>query len=223
MGPEPIRTVWYDNHAVNLFLPDALDDRIQSIILEEGKFFDVGNLRAVQPLISPHFSVVDVGANIGNHTIFFASVCGVDRVFAFEPQARLVEVIERNKTLNGLDDGRVKVFAHGCGARNGRLKIQHQNIYNLGATRFEYAATGDFEVRRLDDCGLGRVDFMKIDSERMGFDVLHGAAHLINTFSPIIWIELYGDEIRSSIEFLQQRGYSFRNLTKIDFLFTKNL
>lgn len=222
LGPEPIKTVWFDNSECKFFIPDALDDRIQSLILETGQFFEAHNLRAVKDMIKPGSTVIDVGSNIGNHSIFFAKVCGAAQVHAFEPQTRLTQIIARNREINGLEEDRIVIHNYGCGAVTGYLRIMHYNTGNLGATRFAYADSGDFEVKRLDDCGIGHVDFLKIDSEGMGPEVLKGAAGLIEKCSPTIWIELYGEEVDPAHAFMAELGYAHsRKLTRADFMFSK--
>lgn len=220
LGPDRVKSVWYDNYECKFFLPDALEDRIQTLILETGRFFEMGNLRYIEDIIKPGSVVVDIGANMGNHSMFFALVCGAKQVHSFEPQAQMVQLIERNKELNGFDDTRVVVKNHGLGAITGRLKIIHQNLANLGATRFEYATTGGFEVKRLDDCGVDTVDFIKIDAEGMGPEVLKGAEGLITKCKPDIWIELYDKEIEPAHALLEEHGYTlYKQMTPHDYLF----
>src|SRR5882724_6319724 len=53
--------------------------------------------------IKPGDSVVDVGANLGTHTVFFAHKAGArGAVFAFEPQRVVFQLLCANLALNGL-------------------------------------------------------------------------------------------------------------------------
>jgi FkbM family methyltransferase len=221
LGAEPIKEIWYDNVPVKFFLPDALDDRIQSLLLTHGKFFEEPLLAKVQAMIPTGSHVVDVGANIGNHTLFFSKICKAEKVVSFEPQKRLASIIRRNIELNAIDTDRVRVVEAGCGAQNSRFSMLSGHVANLGATQFKYDEAGGFDVRRLDDCELGRVDFIKIDAERLGDEVLLGARHTIEHFNPIIWIELYDGERERAIAFLEAVGYELHErMTQHDFIFT---
>lgn len=208
LGDEPIRTIWFDNVECKIFVPDALDDRIQTIILNTGRFFEDSLLRQVQKFIKPNSVVADVGANIGNHSVFFSKICGARKVYAFEPQARAAKIIVRNRAINAIEEDELVVMNCGCGSRNSKLKIVHQNDANIGATQFAYDDNGGFEVKRLDDCGIAHLDFLKIDTERFADSVLAGGERLINACKPVIWVELYGDEETRSLPILGSYGYA---------------
>jgi FkbM family methyltransferase len=72
---------------------------------------------------------VDIGAHLGTHTVWFATVCPSTRVHAFEPLSRLADVVRRNVTLNELD-GKVTLHQVGLSDRPGRatntLSPEHQ-------------------------------------------------------------------------------------------------
>ena len=63
--------------------------------------------------------VVDVGANIGTHTLAFARLVGErGRVFAFEPQRMVAQVLAANAALNSLTNGPYLPSGGRCGRRN---------------------------------------------------------------------------------------------------------
>lgn len=220
LGAEPIKSLWFDNTEVLMYLPDAQDDLIQSKILTHGKFYEEKLLRKVKPYIPAGANVVDVGANIGNHSMFFAKVCQAAFVHSFEPQERLVRVIMRNMELNGICAEQFKIHQCGCGAQTGKLSIVSGHVGNLGATQFKYSDDGDFDVSKLDDCEIQKVEFLKIDAERLGDEVLKGAAALIANHKPIIWIELYDEESDRAKEILANMGYDLEErMTRHDFLY----
>lgn len=221
MGDARIQEVWFDNVACKLYIPDALDDRIQSLILSTGRFFEEGLLRKIKPHVSRGSTVLDIGANIGNHTVFFSAVCGAARVMSFEPQKRVFEILRRNAQLNTIGDRKIDINNIGLGNRTQKLKVVHENVANMGATQFAYDEDGGFDVKRLDDLGLDHVDFIKIDVERMGHEVLAGARNLIEKSKPKIWIELYDVEIEPAKKILSDLGYTHTvNLTGADHLFS---
>src|SRR5690606_21717953 len=76
---------------------------------------------------------VDVGANIGNHTLFFAKVMG-QRVYSFEPFPENLRLLKKNIALNGLEKlVRVVGKAAGATAGEGNLEVPSEN--NLGMVR----------------------------------------------------------------------------------------
>src|ERR1700759_4504087 len=61
-------------------------------------------IQLLSRFINPGDTVVDVGANIGTHTVAFANLVGAGGVVpAFEPQRRLFQMLSGNVALNALD------------------------------------------------------------------------------------------------------------------------
>src|SRR5687767_12439476 len=85
LGPDKVHRFVFEDKEVFFYLPDAAVDRIQHIILSRSTFFEAGLLSKVRSRIPPGSTILDVGANIGNHTVFFASFCDAKNVIAFEP------------------------------------------------------------------------------------------------------------------------------------------
>ena len=68
----------------------------------------------------PGHYVVDIGANIGTHTLAFARLVGErGRVFALEPQRMVAQVLAANVALNSLTN--VHTYHLGVGAEDGAL------------------------------------------------------------------------------------------------------
>lgn len=141
-------------------------------------------------------SFMDIGANAGNHTLYMART--VERVFAFEPFARVREQLEDNVSLNALFN--VRIFPFGLGRTNDRLPFYAGPEENLGAASFH---SGHYEGNQLigesEVCigdhvvtgeALGRIDIIKADVEGFEKDVLLGLAATIHRDRPVMIIEL---------------------------------
>lgn len=132
--------------------------------------------------------IIDVGANIGNHSLFFAVVCSC-RVAAYEPVASTAKILERNIELNFVD-GLIESRRVALGADCGRAKVRSFNRENIGGTRLSPDVSGSVELRRLDSEFFdASVDFIKIDAEGMDIDVLRGSIDLIERDRPMISCE----------------------------------
>jgi FkbM family methyltransferase len=213
--------IWFDNTKIKLFVPDAITDRIQGHVLMTRRFFEEQNLTKVRKFVYPSSVVCDVGANMGNHSIFFSKICDAQRVYSFEPQRRLFEIIQNNYALNNIDNQRFEVVNSGCGSIDGFIEIQRSVNHNLGATQFKHSDDGSFRLLALDSLRLERLDFLKIDVERMGDSVLEGARETIGRCRPVIWIELYDDEEVRARPILDQLGYiQSEKLSNSDFIFS---
>lgn len=71
-------------------LPEAQDDYLQRMILRTRTFYEAKQLSAVADmgLVGPKSLICDIGANIGNHTVYFCKVLGAAKVLAFEQIGR---------------------------------------------------------------------------------------------------------------------------------------
>lgn len=120
---------------------------------------------------------IDAGANVGNHTLWLAAVCGL-KVYAFEPLH--FDTLQRNCALN--IDLPIVTFGFGLAesARTGG---------NAGEGRIR--GEGSIELRPLDVMELEDVAVMKIDVEGMESQVLRGSQETIRRCHPVIYAEAW--------------------------------
>ncbi len=192
-------------------LPDH-NDHIQKIIAASSTFYEPEMLADMQTrlraLHAPQNAMaLDVGANIGNHTVYFGKVLDLDTI-AFEPTPRSHAVLCKNIALNQLE-GKVQALRIGAGAQPGRASVLTCDATNWGMNQLNENSDGEIEVKRLDDIArTGPVVLMKIDVEGMEMDVLRGAAEILRTDRPLLYIEAATDDQRQPIEaYLAAFGY----------------
>jgi len=162
----------------------------------------------------PQAVVLDIGANIGNHTLAFAT--HAHTVHAFEPIPHLFDVLSGNITRNCLSH----VHAHNCALSDhaGSATINMVNAGNFGASSFDKRADGTTPVTVTLTTGdafiaqhnVARVDFVKIDVEAHEVFVLRGLMQTLRRDLPFITMEwndpLTIERLRGSpeLDFLQQ-------------------
>jgi FkbM family methyltransferase len=138
---------------------------------------------------------VDAGAAIGNHTLFFAVVCGAAHVDAFEPRDWVFDLLVDNVALNRLDD-RVTAHPVGLGAADGEV------------TAVLDRRTTTFEVRPLDDLVQRKVSVLKIDVEDMEVEVLQGARRILRADRPLVFAEARTPELHDAlVTCMRANGY----------------
>src|SRR5690349_20985369 len=71
--------------------------------------------------VKPGRTVVEVGANIGVHTVAMARACHPGALYAFEPQPVIFDLLNRNLALNGVSN--VVARPEACGAAMGEASI----------------------------------------------------------------------------------------------------
>jgi len=138
--------------------------------------------------------MVDIGGNIGNHSIYAAALLGRD-VVTFEPVAANYACLLKNIADNGLAD-KIRPIQMALGQVAGRARAVNLLATNCGAARLERASEGDIEVMRLDDylpSFSAPVAIIKIDVEGMEADVLLGAKAVLEACSPVVFAESWGE------------------------------
>jgi FkbM family methyltransferase len=154
--------------------------------------FSEGEVALFAQILRPGMLAVDVGANIGAHTLPMAQLVGpTGRVVAYEPQRVVFQNLCANVALSGMEN----VIAHWAAAT--RLP---------GAVRvplLDYAAGGNFGGTSLggpgaaemvagvpiDALDLSACHLIKVDVEGMEEEVLAGAARTITRHRPILYVE----------------------------------
>jgi FkbM family methyltransferase len=207
---------------VKLHLPFAAQDRLQSIILKTTQFFEFPLLKMIGEFVDAKSVVVDAGANIGNHSVFFSLICNAKAVYAFEPMTETFKILKINIALNNLSN--VHAFNCGLGTGPGRARLRFYTNWNSGASAIEPASEGAYEIVSIDSLNLQELHFVKIDVEGSQQEVLKGARETLSRCKPMIWVELrsYGNfrEYESGDALLRELGYrQLRSLSAADFLY----
>ncbi len=144
------------------------------------------------PILRPGDVVLDVGANIGTHTVFFAQkVAPQGAVYAFELQRITHQYLCANVALNCLSN--VHCLQAAAGAQTGTIRItladpnQPQNFAAFAVQAHEQGEP--VRLMRLDDLGLRKCRLLKIDVEGMEASVLEGAHQVLSQLRPVLFIE----------------------------------
>lgn len=139
----------------------------------------------------PEAVVLDIGANVGHHTLFASTVAAA--VHAFEPFAPLAARIHEKIRVNQLEN--VTVHPIGLGNANTRIPYSPSSTSNSGTGSFGAASERslELEVRRGDDyfagAGIERVDYVKTDVEGFEVEVLKGLAETLRRTRPVCFVE----------------------------------
>lgn len=164
-------------------------------------------LTEIAPLVPDGGLVVDIGANIGNHTIFFAKLLGV-KVVSVEPTPPTLDILRRNVELNKVEH-LVEIKGVALGSSTAKGSIVNAASENTGMAQVLLDEQGVIDVLTLDQIIDDRfVHMMKIDVEGMEVDVLLGAMATIQRCKPNLIIEASTIDALKKIEaVLQPLGY----------------
>jgi len=180
-------------------------------------------------LVRPGECVLDVGANIGHHSVVLSKLVGeTGRVIAFEPQMQMFNLLNANLVLNRCRN--VLPFKAAVGERASKLRmapISYDDFQPFGSLGIDHeiADSGrgeSIDVVCLDDfipslhLGDSRCSFIKVDVQSFELYVLKGARRLLENEQPSIgfevapyWMRRAGYDWRDITSLLESLGYDF--------------
>ena len=213
----------------DFYLPFLPMDSIQRCLLLSDDYFDRRNLDRVlkyydDGIVGDKISkgegvILDIGANIGNHTLFFCNEYNAKKVYCFEPVEKTFAILEENIRLNHLEK-RVVLNKCGLGEREERRSVYQYDLMNIGGTGLKEDRNGNLEIRCLDGIEIEEpVVLMKIDVEGMEVKVLRGGLELIKRNLPYIMIESDENRFPETKEILCNLGYRYEQLGVMDWFF----
>lgn len=158
-------------------------------------------LKLIQEHLHEGGTFIDIGANIGQHSLFAATHVGqTGQVIAFEPIPRIAAQLRSSLTLNKLSNVTINEVACSDTEGEARLTLVTGNIGGSSLHRKTDQNSILVKTQPADNftAELARIDLIKIDAEGHELEVLRGleitlAKHkpaLIIEFSPSFW----GDE-----------------------------
>jgi FkbM family methyltransferase len=158
--------------------------------------------RRLAEFVRPGMTVVDVGANVGVHTLPMArAVGGIGRVVAVEPTVAAFERLCRNRDLNPDLAARIVAVHAAVGAPNGSLQPTYYSAWpledrgvrhpvHLGAQRSTANARFSTLDALVEALGIDHVGLIKIDVDGSELDVLEGSRRVIRRDRPTVFFEL---------------------------------
>lgn len=193
------------------FLANRNDVYVGRALIRYGEYGEI-EWRMLAQICKPGDAVIEIGANIGSHTVALAKAVGPGgRVMAIEPQPFVFQNLCANLALNGLAN--VDAMNCGMGREEGILSlpaIDYAREGNFGGVSLGAGTRGiPVPVRRLDDVmRYPRLRLIKIDVEGMEAAVIEGARATIQRFKPVLYVENDRvDRSQALIELLRGLGY----------------
>ncbi len=156
-------------------------------------------------ILTKECSVIEIGSNIGMHAIPLSRLAPNGKIFCFEPQRILFQMLCANSALNN----RTNIFAYqaAVGSKEKLLNVtttDYEQPWNYGAFSLSegFNAEQSFagkqwgevvEIVTIDKhraiSELESLSLLKIDSEGMEIAVLDGAQETIERLQPAIFVE----------------------------------
>ncbi len=210
-----------NNGHAKFYLPNYSIDYIQNTIYKTKDYFEKDNLEYVckkwrggiiSTVINNH-GVLDIGSNIGNHTIYYANECNANLIYCFEPIAKTFNVLSKNIKLNNLESI-TKLYQVGVGAFSTNANIDFYDEKNIGGTKLIINAYGDIPVVSIDELKISNIGLVKVDVEGLEVEVLKGMLTTLEENHPYITIEIRDKNFEEAFQILSKLGYSYIEIEK---------
>lgn len=168
--------------------------------------------------------IFDVGANIGTYTTWMSKLFPNGKIYCFEPQRPVFQILCGNIAINNL----YNCFTYNIGVGNvdepmvlqepdyfsqhdfGTFSLVEDKIHSKSAVKVVT------DVVRLDTFiekyQVDQVDLIKIDVEGMDIDVLKGSKKLLEKFNPVLFVEHSDNQrsvLRTIVDLLGEDNYTF--------------
>ena len=205
---EKITTFWSDEMTV--IIPEEV-----SLKLFAYRYFEPGLTGIMLEYLNKNDTLIDVGAHFGYFTLLGSYIVGEQgKVHSFEPIPTTYEILKSN-TINksNIKINNLALFSKNCQMRMMNLGTE-RSAYNSIITDDSRNNTEDlFYVNTicLDEyvnSNAIRPNFIKLDAEDSEYEVLTGAKSTLETFFPIVSLEVGGSNSKKCIDYLKDIGYS---------------
>jgi FkbM family methyltransferase len=177
--------------------------------------WEPATIRLLKKHVTAGDVVVEVGANVGAHTLLLAKLVGAaGKVYAFEPTVYAQRKLRTNIDLNPELKSRIIVRSELV------TNHEHETPVRVIKSSFPIRAGGapgeavSAAAIALDSEAFSRVDLLKIDVDGYDYKVLEGAIEILRMFRPRLLVELcehaltaQGDSVHKLLGLLAGIGY----------------
>lgn len=190
-----------------------VEDLIFNRIINSKTFYEDKLLEKAQSL-NLKGVYVDIGANIGNHSIFFSCFCSSTKVYSFEIDEKIFSLLKENMKNNCLNHT-YHLSNIGILDKKGLVDLSKTDHLNAGMTKIVNIEGTQNKVDKLDNAlqNIENIVLIKIDVEGFELEIINGAKSILENQSPVIFAELATKkEFKAVKKELSKYGYKTDNV-----------
>ena len=174
--------------------------------------YEQEQLNEIKKLVKKKEKFLDIGANIGNHSIFFSKI--FKKVYLFEPHPKIYPILKYNTK----DIKNIKTYNFGLSDKKKIVLMTDGD--HLGGSSIKKIGKRKVRINKLDNIfKYKKIDFIKIDVEVHELEVLEWGEKLLNYNSAILNIEFNVKDFNPKnkiIRFLKKINYKYYYYYEID-------
>ena len=197
-------------------------DRISRVIVRDpaehiqacwmrGDFYEahpLGMLPYIRDNYPDGLKYLDVGASVGNHTLFFLGVMQAAHVVAVEPFPPSADHLLANVEWNASQD-RLSLFSAAASDKYGTVTVgRYGKTHNVGMVRIMDDGPFSVPAMTIDEMVAGTIDVAKMDVEHYNKPVLEGATRMLDEQAADWFIECENaGELVETDAIMRKHGY----------------
>ncbi|NYD76466.1 FkbM family methyltransferase [Arthrobacter cupressi] len=205
-----MKSISFKAHDVDVQISGMEGEYVFNLISRLNAFYEHDLLEKISSIpMRDDGAIIDVGANIGNHTVYFGKFFS-NQVFSIEPVQANFQILEANIADNGLSDRVTPILAVAWDSSS-NFSMSQSIPSNFGtfkateSTNEQATVPGDTLENLIGDQNIA---LMKVDVEGSEDSVIRGALPLITKYKPLIVAESHTPEaFRALNELLSPIGY----------------
>jgi FkbM family methyltransferase len=205
---------------VGYVLCSSTDHALLTCLIDTGEL-ELGTRLLIQRFLRPGDVFVDVGANIGLHTLAAArSMQGLGKIIAFEPFEPTKRLLEKSVWINGFSE-MTEIHQAAVSNHTGNQQLYlgptsgHHSLFPLDPTGEVSLKPVEVHLVRLDEVVHAdqKVDLIKIDAEGAELEVLDsGAAVILSNLDVALIVEFGPSHLKRSGQTAHQWFEAFAKL-----------
>ena len=189
------------------------DDPIGECLTTYGEWAEQ-EFSVISKLVKENSNCIDIGANLGTHSVWLSRHCFKGYTISIEPQFYIFSLLSTNLMLNDcMNCLPIKAFVS-----NKEVDTINAAVFSPNVNKFNY---GEFSINSIANDGIatpvikldnihsfGKVDFIKMDCEGTEQEVLLSGHKLLTHDKPHLYLEYNGiNGNQSIIDTLHDYGY----------------
>ncbi len=184
---------------------------------QKGSFYELEDLTFISEYISDGDVVLDIGANVGNHAIYFSKNTNASKIIVIEPIEKAYKILLANVALNyahnidlnyiGFALGHIDTIGYpfmAWGEDNlGGIKLSSDPIQEADVITFPPVKIFKGDHFFSDQ----KIDFIKLDVETMEMYVLEGLQETISKNKPKMYVEVMKEHFDEFNAWMEKNSY----------------
>lgn len=181
------------------------NERYIAATFKQGGYWDIDSLIKLQKYINPNKNILEIGGHCGTSSVIYSSFLNQGKVFVYEPQQKMYELLVKNINQNNLQD---KIIPHKSGVfcYNGQGKMNNTDIDGGGGNvtkRYNeesnlpcnfggigLGADGEaIKLVTIDSMNLDNIGYIHCDAQGAENFIFSGGLETIKKNRPVILYE----------------------------------